>query len=260
MRRLKRNKRGFTLTEIILVIAIIVILTAALAAGIAIDLNRYKQYLANLNTSGGGNWEGDARGRVAGMFGTVDPAPENNGDPTPLPTANASEEADETEEAVDTEVPAPPTENAGDPTDAPPTQGPTQAPPTVKPADPTQAPSGGGGGTTNFNTSQGTHWDANDHRDNPWGSNVPDTTSKGSVSFGSSSVSNFTIKVNGDVMSYSCDNWKYGIKDNGDGTYTISYKANDYSYNPPDSSVGLTFKVNGDKAADIEVISYTEYK
>lgn len=155
MRRIKTNKRGFTLTEIILVIAIIVILTGALAAGIAIDLNRYKQYLANLNTTGGGNWEGAARGRVAGMFGTLDPAPEYNGEPSPMPTADATEEADETEAAEATEVPAPPTEKAGDPTEAPATSAPTQAPPTVKPADPTQAPSGGGGGPVASNNQSG---------------------------------------------------------------------------------------------------------
>ena len=66
------NKRGFTLTEIMLVIAIIVILAGAVSAGIAIDLNRYKNHLASLTTDEGESaWEIAARSEVAGIFGAA---------------------------------------------------------------------------------------------------------------------------------------------------------------------------------------------
>ena len=66
------NKRGFTLTEIMLVIAIIVILVGAVSAGIAIDLNRYKNHLASLTTDEGESaWEIAARSEVAGIFGAA---------------------------------------------------------------------------------------------------------------------------------------------------------------------------------------------
>ena len=66
------NKRGFTLTEIMIVIAIIVILVSAVSAGIAIDLNRYKNHLASLTTDEGESaWEIAARSEVAGIFGAA---------------------------------------------------------------------------------------------------------------------------------------------------------------------------------------------
>ena len=66
------NKKGFTLTEMMLVIAIIVILVGAVSAGIAIDLNRYKNHLASLTTEDGESaWEISARSEVAGIFGVA---------------------------------------------------------------------------------------------------------------------------------------------------------------------------------------------
>ena len=47
MRRVS-NKAGFTLTELMLVIAIIVILAGALSVGIAIDYNKYNNYLKSI--------------------------------------------------------------------------------------------------------------------------------------------------------------------------------------------------------------------
>ena len=128
------NKRGFTLTEIILVIAIIVILTGALAAGIAIDLNRYKAHLSKLESEGGTAWEGDARSHVKGMFGSVDAAPEYTGTPT-LPTDDETEATEDTEDTEETE----PSDESTESSEV--TQ-PTN-PPTI-PTEPTHQ--GGGGG------------------------------------------------------------------------------------------------------------------
>ena len=47
---------------------------------------------------------------------------------------------------------------------------------------------------------------------------------------------------------------------NQDGTYTVSYTANQYEYNPPVSCIdGLSFTVNGDEAPVITVVEYTLY-
>ncbi|SCW64410.1 prepilin-type N-terminal cleavage/methylation domain-containing protein [Ruminococcaceae bacterium YRB3002] len=62
------NKRGFTLTEMVLVIAIIVILAGAVSVGIAIDLKRYRDYLDDMSDRDG-FWELEARNTVKGLFG-----------------------------------------------------------------------------------------------------------------------------------------------------------------------------------------------
>ena len=91
------------------------------------------------------------------------------------------------------------------------------------------------------------------------GAHVPDVTSTGSIYFGSTNVSSFTISVPGNVLYYQCTDWRYTIKDNGNGTYTFTYTANQYKDNPPISSVSMTFKVEGEEEADITVTSYTPY-
>ncbi len=100
MRQVK-NKKGFTLTEIMLVIAIIVILAGAVTVGLVVDYHKYNNYLKSLQgfkcvdcgyeyvdrnnpdshpaacpKCGGGNWEKnsdgyweyDARDWVSGIF------------------------------------------------------------------------------------------------------------------------------------------------------------------------------------------------
>ncbi|MBR6484313.1 MAG: hypothetical protein IKT14_04785, partial [Clostridiales bacterium] len=59
--------------------------------------------------------------------------------------------------------------------------------------------------------------------------------------------------------SFQSNDWRYSITDNGNGTYTVSYTANQYEYNPPLGSVGFSFNVNGNTAPDIQVLSYTTY-
>jgi hypothetical protein len=83
---------------------------------------------------------------------------------------------------------------------------------------------------------------------------------KGKVSFGSRPVEQFTVKVEGKVLWYQCNDWRYTVNDNGDGTYTFTYTANQYKDNPPISTIEMTFNVDGDKAAKIKVVSTTEYK
>ncbi len=120
--------------------------------------------------------------------------------------------------------------------------------------------SGSTGSTVGTTSSTGSHWDSNDHRDNPWGSNVPDTTYTYSLDFGSRQVHSVTIAVDADAVmefNHSLD-WRYSWTDNGDGTYTITYTAND-QYNPRISSFNnlVTVKVNDTGSASITVVGYS---
>ena len=51
MKRVNKSKRGFTLVEMILVVAIIVILAGAFALGVRAIINKTKQAQANVNAS-----------------------------------------------------------------------------------------------------------------------------------------------------------------------------------------------------------------
>ena len=112
--------------------------------------------------------------------------------------------------------------------------------------------------TTSFDVSYGSHWDSSVA---PYGANVADTTASGSISF-DAPVQSFTISVDGTVTNDACNNldWRYSITNNNDGTYTVTYTANQYEYNPPVSFIdGLRFTVNGDQAPVITVVEYTFY-
>lgn len=112
--------------------------------------------------------------------------------------------------------------------------------------------------TTSFDVSYGSHWDSSVA---PYGANVADTTASGSISF-DAPVQSFTISVDGQITNDACNSldWRYSITNNQDGTYTVSYTANQYEYNPPVSCIdGLSFTVNGDEAPVITVVEYTLY-
>ncbi|SEW17452.1 hypothetical protein SAMN05216413_1389 [Ruminococcaceae bacterium KH2T8] len=112
--------------------------------------------------------------------------------------------------------------------------------------------------TTSFDVSYGSHWDSSVA---PYGANVADTTASGSISF-DAPVQSFTISVDGQITNDACNSldWRYSITNNNDGTYTVTYTANQYEYNPPVSFIdGLRFTVNGDQAPVITVVEYTFY-
>ena len=262
MKNLLKNKKGFSLAEILLVVAIVVILSGATMIGIASMVNR-SQAAASRAVANNANFEADAVLKVNKKKGMV------NNEPFETETLNTGNaEGGETNNNNNTNNSNNSNNsNTNNPVNT--TQGSSESSSESTTESTTAAQGGGsheiehngsGGSSPSFTTTTGTHWDANDTRDNPWGSHVPDVTSQGSVSFGSTPVSSFTISVTGKVMEYSCNDWRYSITDNNDGTYTISYTANQYEYNPPISSVALTFKVDGEKAADIKVTKYTEYK
>ena len=148
----KANKKGFTLTELILVIAIIVIMVGAVSVGIVIDLNRYNEYLDSLTDEDGNSvWERGALNAVRGIFGPGPVLPNVTLAPTPIPTAEATASASASATAA-ASASAKPTTTA--PTSAPPTTPPT-APPTTPPTNP---PSTGGNITGSTSVSQHGGW------------------------------------------------------------------------------------------------------
>lgn len=149
----KANKKGFTLTELILVIAIIVIMVGAVSVGIVIDLNRYNEYLDSLTDEDGNSvWERGALNAVRGIFGPGPVLPNVTLAPTPIPTAEATATATASATAAAT-ASAKPTTTA--PTSAPPTTPPT-APPTTTPTDP---PSSGGSALAGSSVNKSNTWD-----------------------------------------------------------------------------------------------------
>ncbi|MCR4670759.1 MAG: prepilin-type N-terminal cleavage/methylation domain-containing protein [Saccharofermentans sp.] len=63
----KNSKKGFTLTEMIIVIAIIVVLAGSALTGIIISINDYNAYKKSLEENGGVNFEADAREAIENL-------------------------------------------------------------------------------------------------------------------------------------------------------------------------------------------------
>lgn len=107
----KRTKKGFTLTEMIIVIAIIVILAGAGLTGVIVSLNDYKRYRDDLEENGGYKFEADARDQIEGMLqGGAAPVPDNTSFPDPpTPTPVEGEQTSDTSE-TSTEAPPPSSE------------------------------------------------------------------------------------------------------------------------------------------------------
>ena len=64
MKKMSNSKRGFTLTEILIVTAIVVIVSAAAFTGVAITLSRARETQKNLKENNGDNFENAARSEV----------------------------------------------------------------------------------------------------------------------------------------------------------------------------------------------------
>ena len=100
MKKMSSSKRGFTLTEILIVTAIVIIVSAAAFAGVAITLSRARDTQKNLKENNGDNFELAARSEV-------DAINENAADFAEIPSykpkdSEASEEDDDTEGSDDT--------------------------------------------------------------------------------------------------------------------------------------------------------------
>ena len=92
---MKNSKKGFTLTEILIVTAIIVILSGAAIAGIAVTVSNAKERGEKIQASQGVNWESEAVLKVKNTkieLG-VEQIYEESAD-TPAPTAGATSDSE----------------------------------------------------------------------------------------------------------------------------------------------------------------------
>lgn len=101
---MKKSKKGFTLTEVMIVVAIIVIVSAAGMAGIAIavqDADKRGQKIQQLH--GEGNWEAAANETIKDNVPTLGPETEYNESlDTPTPTAGAASDSETLDEGTPT--------------------------------------------------------------------------------------------------------------------------------------------------------------
>ena len=148
----KNNKKGFTLTEIIIVVAIIVILAGAGLTGVLVSIHDYNVYKQNLEENGGYQFEADARTAIENLIkggGTYKPRTIKLNDP---PTEPAS--ATPTPGGGGGDTPTDPTDPTSPtaPTDTEPSSSSSQTEPTSTsaqtpdPALPSNNGGGGGGG------------------------------------------------------------------------------------------------------------------
>lgn len=137
MKKMSISKRGFTLTEIIVVVAIMVIVASAAFVGIAVTINRANDSAARLQTDNGNNFEKDAWTAVdnitegaAKFFDIANYKPKTptntpvpTATPTPVPTQAPTNTPVPTKAASNTNTPTPPPTNTPKPTTAPVTGG-----------------------------------------------------------------------------------------------------------------------------------------
>ena len=138
----KSNKKGFTLTEMMIVIAIIVVLAGAGLTGIIVSYTQYKKYAKDMEEHGGIQFEADARDVIENLFngfGTYKPRTIKINDPDPQPAVSPTPGGGGSPDPTS----APEPTSAPNPTSGPP---PTSAPAPTTPPAPTQGGGGGGGG------------------------------------------------------------------------------------------------------------------
>lgn len=137
MKKMSISKRGFTLTEIIVVVAIMVVVASAAFVGIAVTINRANDTSARLQRENGSNFENEAWTAVdnitegAAKFFDISnykpkvptntPVPTST--PTPVPTQAPTNTPVPTKAAGNTNTPTPPPTNTPKPTTAPVTGG-----------------------------------------------------------------------------------------------------------------------------------------
>lgn len=228
-RTLKTSKRGFTLLEIMVVVAIIVILAGAVVIGIFADLNNYKSYLNSLDADG---WEGGARQVVKDII--------KGGSYTPQVATTQTTDESESSESSD------PTVMSGESSDD--TVNSSESSQITTPTNP--APTNGASGTVTLGsgdsaltgriTSGSGSASASSNADD-WGS-TEHRSSKISVSGGQ--IYSAVISVQGNNAVVENVDWRYSVTPLGNNKYEIKYTA-DNKYNAPISSMNFDYK--GDK-------------
>lgn len=194
------NKKGFTLSELLMVIAIIVILSGATMIGVVSTINKTRENAAKLEENNGDNFESEAMVAVESAKGTVPSHVVNQESldtPTPAETTQAPAETTKTP-AETTRAPAETTQAPAETTKAPVE--------TTKAQDST--PSNASGSSFKYNET----WSGNQ---------------KVTVDFSIGQVKSFTICVPGqnnlNINAYGNTN---SVENLGNGVYKITPKWN----------------------------------
>lgn len=235
MKKMSISKRGFTLTEIIVVVAIMVIVASAAFVGIAVSINRAQDSAARLQTDNGSNFEKDAWTAVdnitegAAKFFDISNYKPKIPTNTPVPTATPTPVPTQAPES-NTQPPKNTNTNTPVPTNTP---KPTTAPAAgSKPEGVSNLP-----GSVSAGSSSSVSVSVGDARD--WGQD-----SRRIKIDGSKPVYKVKVKVDGNSTSLDDVDWRYKIESAGNGVYEITYKANDNSNKPIN---GFEFNFRSDK-------------
>ena len=222
MKKIIVSKKGFTLTEIIIVVAIIVFLSAAAFVGVGATINHAKATQAELQAHNGENFEAEAWDKVkninSGAAEFFDDYYYNPDDPEDgEPDATAPEETGEGEPSVpDGPGPGPGGGGGGEepkstePQPSEPTKAPTPIPTPTKAPTPTPKPAGDGNISVDKTVTSGT----------------------GVKSYSSSSDGTASL----DLVYKTYESTTIKIRKNDDGSYSLYIDS--YSNNPIGDVIG----------------------
>ena len=246
---MKNSKKGFTLSEVLIVVAIIVIVSAAGMAGIAIavqDANARGEKIQQLH--GEGNWEAEANQKIkenAPIAGD-DEVLEESLD-TPAPTAGATSDSETLDEGTPT--PTAGSSSTGTGTGSGSTGTGTGGGTTDADTGSTGTGTGTGSGT---GTSSSGNTTPTTPSTNAAGSSVNINTSEvnnwnGNISFDSGVKS---VVVSTEDPNFDINAWKYKTTPLGNNQYQITYTADQWQ--TPDTSIQV--RTHG---YDLTVVSWS---
>ena len=273
---MKNSKKGFTLTEILIVTAIIVIISGAAIAGIAVTIKNAKERGEYIQGKQGVNWESEAVLKVKNTKIELgnEQIYEESAD-TPAPTAGASSDTEEMDDGSSTGGDSTGTDSgtgsdstggstgdsgsatggssSGDTGDA--TGGNSGSTTSGGSTTTASSSTGGTSASVSTSTSTGKRWNPSV---GPWGSNTATTTANVSLAAScNTQITNCTITVEeGDIWSWSFNNWKYDCQKIDDNTFEISYKltGDNATYNPPDTTLsGFSITYDSDTEGKLTV-------
>ncbi|MBQ7627907.1 MAG: prepilin-type N-terminal cleavage/methylation domain-containing protein [Clostridiales bacterium] len=230
---MKNSKKGFTLTEILIVTAIIVILSGAAIAGVAVTIANANERGQHIQQQQGVNWESEAVLKVKNTKIELgnEQIYEESAD-TPTPTAGATSDSETLDEGTPT--PTAGSGSAGTGTDSGSTDTGTDTGSTGTNTGSTGTNTGSSGSDTNTNTgSSGSSVSA--------GITLPDSMSTKKVNdYGWGGDT--TVKINSDISS--CSSVTVTVSTTDGGTFSEAWGINDKTISSDGSTITYTLKNN----------------